>query len=102
MAYWFEPHTCVDILNLLLPNILSNDVLVWKENKANLFSVKSAYSVALSMLHPLMINHSNTGMDRKLWKTMWSLNVPPKVRTFLWKACSNILPTHDNLHLKRT
>ena len=51
LAYWFEPHTCADILHLPLPNIQSNDVLVWKENKSNSFSVKLAYSVALSILH---------------------------------------------------
>ena len=101
LAYQFEPHTCADILNLPLPNILSNDVLVWKENIANSFLVKSEYSVALSMPHPLMVNHSSAVMDGKLWKTVWSLNVPPKVHTFLWRACTNILPTHDNLHLKR-
>ena len=102
LAYWFEPHTCADILHLPLPNIQSNDVLVWKENKSNSFSVKSTYSVALSILHSSTDNHSNAGTDGKLWKTMWSVNVPPKVHTFLWRACSNILPTCKNLHLKRT
>ena len=101
LAYWFEPHTCDDILHLPLPNIQSNDVQVWKENKSNSFSIKSAYSVALSILHSSTGNHLNAGTDGKLWKIVWSLNVPPKVRTFLWRACSNILPTRKNLHLKR-
>uniref|UniRef100_A0A7N2N0N2 Uncharacterized protein n=1 Tax=Quercus lobata TaxID=97700 RepID=A0A7N2N0N2_QUELO len=52
LAYLFEPHTCANILHLPLPNIWSNDVLVWKENKSNSFSVKLAYSIALSILHP--------------------------------------------------
>ena len=93
LAYWFKPHTCADILHLPLPNIWSNDVLVWKENKPNSFSVKLAYSIALSILHPSTSNHSNAGTDGKLWKKVWFLNVPPKVCTFLWRACSNSLPT---------
>ncbi|KAK9989399.1 hypothetical protein SO802_029638 [Lithocarpus litseifolius] len=36
-----------------------------------------------------------------VWNKIWSLNVPPKVRTFLWRACSNCLPTRDNLHRRR-
>ena len=34
-------------------------------------------------------------------KKIWKLNVPPKVRTFLWQACSNILPTRGNLHRRK-
>ena len=37
-------------------------------------------------------------MDQPMLKKIWKLNVPPKVRTFLWQACSNILPTRGNLH----
>ena len=29
------------------------------------------------------------------------LKVPPKIWTFLWKACSNCLPTRDNLRRKK-
>ena len=53
ITYWFEPHTCADILSVPLPNVQANDALVWKENKSNAFSIKSAYSVALRMLHHL-------------------------------------------------
>ena len=101
LAYWFEPHTCADILSIPMPNMQANDTLVWKENRANVFSVKSAYLVAQRVLHPSTGDYSNAIADRKLWKAVWSLNVPPKVCTFLWQACSNILPTRDNLHMKR-
>lgn len=30
-----------------------------------------------------------------------SMSLPPKVRTFTWRACSNILPTRDNLQRKK-
>ena len=32
-------------------------------------------------------------MDSKLW----SAQVPPKVKLFIWKACLNILPTQTSL-----
>ena len=34
-------------------------------------------------------------------ENIWSLNVPRKVRTFIWRACSNILPIRANLHQRK-
>ena len=34
----------------------------------------------------------------QFWKTVWNLQVPNASKVFLWRACSNILPTKDNLH----
>ena len=69
----------------------------WKEK----FISKAGRLVALRVLPPSTGDHSNAIADGKLWKVVWPPNAPPKVRTFLWWACSNILPTRDNLHTKR-
>ncbi|KAK9986113.1 hypothetical protein SO802_031064 [Lithocarpus litseifolius] len=34
-------------------------------------------------------------------KPIWKLNVPPKVRNFVWRACNDILPTRANLFRKK-
>jgi len=34
---------------------------------------------------------------KPLWKRIWSLSVPCKVRNFLWRAYKNIIPTLNNL-----
>ena len=75
-----------------------SDELVWKENRARRFSVKTAYQVALYLISQDGTEHSDAHMDGKVWKTIWALKVPPKVMNFIWKMCSNILPTKDNLH----
>lgn len=36
-------------------------------------------------------------MDKDLWKMLWPLNIPQKVRNFTRRACSNILTTRTNL-----
>ena len=41
--------------------------------------------------------HSSASQDQRLWKRMWSLNIPPKVWTSMWRACCDILPTKSNL-----
>ena len=63
--------------------------------------MRSAYQVALRLKDKAQTEHSRARMDRPMWKKIWKLNVPPKVRTFLWRACSNILPTRGNLHRRK-
>ena len=76
----------------------SRDKLIWKENSAKLFTVKSAYQVALKLKEKNRVEHSRAVTDRALWKKIWTLKTPPKIKMFVWRACSNILPTRENLH----
>ena len=32
-----------------------------------------------------------------MWSKFWKLHVSNKIKIFGWKACQNILPTHNNL-----
>ena len=89
------------ILQFPLTQLYSRDRPVWKENRSQKFSVKSAYQVAQRMRELDRVEHSGTVADRGVWRQLWSLNVPPKVQMFVWRACSNILPTRDNLHCRK-
>ena len=35
--------------------------------------------------------------DKKVWKAIWKMQVPPKVKNFIWQACRNVLPTKQAL-----
>ena len=75
-------------------------MLVWKENRAKKFTVRTAYHIAVRLKNPSYAEHSSAQSHGPTWGKIWRLNVPPKVRTFSWRACSNCLPTKENL-LKR-
>ena len=67
--------------------------------KKGIFSVNSAYKLGLSLTEharnvPATSTRSNG--DREIWKKMWSLPAPPKVRTFAWRAITNSLATEEN------
>lgn len=93
----FTPRTYAEILATPLNHLDSQDVQVWTESKDRNFSVKTAYQVAIRLKSRVMGEHSMARVHGITWSRIWKPKVPSKVRTFLWRACSNCLPTRDNL-----
>ena len=93
----FTQSTCAEILALPLNHLDSQDNLIWTTNKTQQFSVKSAYRIALKLKHGDWAEHSSARQHGATWGRIWKLNVPPKVRNFIWRACRNCLPTRNNL-----
>ena len=44
---------------------------------------------------------SSTDGVKSFWKSICHLKVPNKVKVFLWRACSNALPTKVNLQKRK-
>ena len=94
----FLPFQVETILNIPLSYSLLEDNIIWVGNKRGEFSVKSAYYVALTMIKSSDLWESSHGDPKiPLWKQIWQLKIPPKIRIFSWKACVNALPTLLNL-----
>ena len=93
----FAPRTRQEILAVPLDHLNSLDLLIWTENAAAKFTVKTAYRLALHLNKQPWVEHSQSRAYKPIWRGIWALNVPPKVQTFLWRACSNCLPTRENL-----
>ncbi|XP_059436284.1 uncharacterized protein LOC132169234 [Corylus avellana] len=76
------------------------DKLIWRANTSGMFTVRSGYHMEKER-HALQMGEGSRGSGyTNLWKKLWQLQVPNAAKVFLWRACSNILPTKDNL-LKR-
>ena len=94
----FLPFEVETILNIPLSYSLLEDKIIWVGNKRGEFSVKSAYYVALTMINPSYRGEcSHYDPRTPIWKRIWLLKIPPKIRIFIWKACVNALPTMSNL-----
>ena len=71
---------------------------MWMGNKRGVFTVKSAYYVALPLVQKSEVGEcSYSDYRTRLWKTMWQLKLPAKIRIFSWNACMDGLPTRLNL-----
>ncbi|XP_019200057.1 PREDICTED: uncharacterized protein LOC109193657 [Ipomoea nil] len=66
----------------------------WYGDPRGEYSVKDGYKVVIG-------NYSQPAGTFDKWKKLWSLKVPPKWKTFLWRALNDILPTTENLLIKR-
>ena len=74
------------------------DLIIWMHNRNGRYSVKFGYYVARQVLKNESLVESSRGNDeQKVWKALWTLKVPNKIKIFGWKACHRILPTHFNL-----
>lgn len=77
----------------------TGDQLIWIENSNGQYTVKSGYQ---SIKQAAIPNNeyralSSFQIPNILWKSIWKLKVPPKIRFFLWSICQHTLPTKANL-----
>ena len=88
------------VLQIRISKFTEEDYIAWHYEKDGIFSVKSAYKLAVE----LQANHTSAGMsnkpagERDLWNLIWKANVPPKVRVFGWKLATNTLGVQVHRH----
>ena len=73
----------------------------WSRRQTILTS-NSRWTVYLSGYLTLYhVQRTPSSQETQLWKGLWSLHTPNKVKNHIWRACRNSLPTEENL-LRRT
>ena len=76
-----------DLINrvVLTPLSSNRDVFKWRETSSGQFTVQSMYQALIN--NGQMFNH----------KLIWKLNLPLKIKIFLWYLVKGIILTKDNL-----
>ncbi|KAL0411508.1 UNVERIFIED_CONTAM: hypothetical protein Slati_3740500 [Sesamum latifolium] len=91
--FWPEDSTL--ILHIPLNFVGAQDILIWHYSSTGLFTVRSAYHLALSLAS--RAETSTARWSRSTWQKIWQAQVPNKAKLFIWRAVRNILPTAMNL-----
>lgn len=96
----YEERVAKEILAVPLSHQPQPDMLIWTGNRTGQYSVKSGYNRAIINTNKTDHNRPSCSYQppRTLWTQIWSLDVPPKVRSFLWSICQNAIPTRENLN----
>ncbi|KAL4354038.1 hypothetical protein GQ457_06G007780 [Hibiscus cannabinus] len=82
------------ILSIPLSRYSQADCLVWSGEHSVLYSVRSGYRLLMgSILVP--------SDDKKLFRTLWTIDCPPKFKIQVWKFIWNYAPTKSTLFTKR-
>lgn len=98
------------VVNPIFPHVVANAILnthliasvvsysrVWACSKSGTYNVKYACYLAMDK----MIDRDHLKVEGD-WSLIWNLDVPPRVKIFLWRACRDCLPTRCQLQKKDT
>ena len=85
------------ILSIPLSQSLLVDRIVWNGTSKGNFSVCSAYHSIREMGKNSKEECSDDLEMKLLWKSIWNLQLPNKIRSFVWSACHEPLATKSNL-----
>ena len=76
------------------------DKLIWPYTASGTYTVKSGYKF-LAFAETDQTTTANPSLDGGIWKLIWSLSVPNKVKNFLWRTCKEALPVKKNLRRRQ-
>ncbi|CAB4310240.1 unnamed protein product [Prunus armeniaca] len=99
----FNPNEAKCISTIPISRWGCPDKKVWHYTSHGGYTVRSGYAVALTLRRNGELGRKAEGessqgdKQRRIWKSIWGLQVPPKIRTFLWKCCRNVLAVKENL-----
>lgn len=94
--------TAIKILQTPIAWNCSNDLLWWPCAKTGEYSVRSGY-YQIKKNEQRQVSGPSTSYDTggNMWKRLWKIKVPQKIKHFLWKICHNSIPVLANLWKKK-
>ena len=99
----FHPDDVKEILSIPLRADME-DWLAWHFDSKGVFSVKSAYRLGITLreeqANRTTSNSASPTTANPIWKKIWSLKLPGKIKVFLWRLSHNSLPTRMNIKRK--
>lgn len=92
----FIPGEAELVKKIPIARIAIEDSLFWPFSANGHYNCKSGYRF-LKELDADTDEDAQPDWDKKLWKGIWSLEIPNKHKNLVWRACRNSLPTEMNL-----
>ena len=84
------------IKKIPLSRSVAEDTFYWPFSSSDHYTCRSGYRF-LKEESELQAHPQAPPIYDKVWKVIWQLQVPLKVKNFIWLACRNALPTKQAL-----
>uniref|UniRef100_A0A2N9GPD6 Uncharacterized protein n=1 Tax=Fagus sylvatica TaxID=28930 RepID=A0A2N9GPD6_FAGSY len=97
----FLPYDAEAILKIPLSERVQEDKIFWFDTRDGKYSVRSGYKLLLKDARVFQAESSRHWDPDPLWKRIWGASVPTKVKSFLWRACHDSLPTNSGLFQRK-
>ena len=96
----FAPQEAEEIKNIPLARKNTKDSLFWALENDGRYSCKTGYRFLKEdeVGHQMVVQQDH---EKGLWKKIWALECPNKVRNLIWRACHNSLHSKCNLLRRR-
>lgn len=70
-----------------------DDCVAWHYNRNGMFSVRSAYHVQWKKKVGARMATMDSGTsNHRIWKNLWKLDLPGKIKIFAWRAIKELMP----------
>lgn len=96
--FWEEEAQSIFSIPISMRGALNK--LTWGLSVNGSFTVKSAYTSTLSLKSNNEGEASDAAEYSRIWKSIWALKIPEKVKKFLWRLSTNIVSINSNLFRK--
>ena len=97
----FIPSEAQQIKSIPICHSTKKDFLFWPFSRTSMYQVRSGYHLLCDLYKNDVASSSDTAGQKICWNRLWKLNIPNKVKFFLWQACTDSIPTMLNLHKRR-
>ncbi|CAN1318259.1 Putative ribonuclease H protein At1g65750 [Linum perenne] len=88
----FEQRDVQEILNVPLGVGGQVDKLIWHYDEKGNYTVRSAYRVLMNFIHPRPDLVADGARSQ-----IWSLQVPLRIKTYIWRLARSVIPTREVL-----
>lgn len=85
----FWPPDMEAILSIPLSLRLTPDLTIWHYDDSSVYTVKSGYRLISESLSLA----PSSSLSSTLWKALWGMSVPQKIKVFMWRVVNNTLLT---------
>ncbi|KAF7810079.1 ribonuclease H [Senna tora] len=96
ISVFFPPNVANSILSIPLARSPKDDSWFWSLTPNGFYSVKSGYK-EIRKEKIAQLQDSFFLQFSGVWKRIWKVQLPAKIKFFLWRLCREILPVCTNL-----
>ena len=93
----FLPDEAATIKAIPLSLFDQTDLPFWPYTRDGVFSIKSGYHRSMELEDIELNGATNDGITSPVWKAIRRMQVPNRVKSLVWRAGRNALPTRINL-----